>query len=163
LSLTVIPSVGATPVVSQWWGTVTWVVDGDTIRVRPLVGHGPPVAVRLNGVDAPEICQKGGRKAREVLERQLKGQQVLVYTEAHDRYGRVLARLDINGQDPAANLVRQGWAWSYQYRTGSGPYALQQRSAENRRVGMFASIAPEEPAAFRRRHGTCFSTPRAKS
>lgn len=145
----------AAPIADDWWGTVTWVVDGDTVRVRPLVGNARPVAVRLNGIDAPEICQKGGMAARDALQRQLKGQRVRVYSEAHDRYGRVLARLDLDGQDPAARLVSTGWAWAYEYRTGQGPYAAQQRRAESRNLGLFAGGSAEEPSAFRKRHGAC--------
>jgi endonuclease YncB( thermonuclease family) len=150
----------AAPIADDWWGTVTWVVDGDTVRVRPLVGNLRPVAVRLNGIDAPEICQKGGVAARDALQRQLKGQRVRVHSEAHDRYGRVLGRLDVDGQDPAARLVSLGWAWAYEYRTGHGPYAAQQRQAERLNLGLFASGLPEEPAAFRKRHGACPHPPR---
>lgn len=150
----------AAPIADDWWGTVTWVVDGDTVRVRPLVGNLRPVAVRLNGIDAPEICQKGGVAARDALQRQLKGQRVRVHSEAHDRYGRVLGRLDVDGQDPAARLVSLGWAWAYEYRTGQGPYAAQQRQAERLNLGLFASGLPEEPAAFRKRHGACPHPPR---
>lgn len=138
----------------DWWGTVTWVVDGDTVRVRPL-GGGRPVPVRLQGIDAPEICQNGGPAARDALTLQLMRQRVLVRSQARDRYGRVLARLVLNGDDPAARLVASGWAWSYQYRTGQGPYAAQQRQAEARHLGLFADGLPEEPAAFRKRHGAC--------
>jgi endonuclease YncB( thermonuclease family) len=145
----------AVPDRGDWWGTVTWVVDGDTVRVRPLDGGSRPVSVRLNGIDAPEICQDGGIAARDALQRQLQGQRVLVSSQAHDRYGRVLARLKVNGQDPAARLVALGWAWSYQYQTGQGPYATQQRQAEARHLGLFAGNPPEKPAAFRKRHGAC--------
>lgn len=144
----------AGPPAGDWWGTVTWVVDGDTVRVRPLDG-GRPVPIRLEGIDAPEICQDGGTAARDVLQRQLMRQRVLVRSNAHDRYGRVLARLDVNGEDPAARLVAGGWVWSYQYRTGQGPYAAQQRLAQARHLGLFAGGSPEEPAAFRKRHGAC--------
>lgn len=144
----------APPVGDDWWGTVTWVVDGDTVRVRPL-GSGRPVPVRLMGIDAPEICQSGGPAARDALKRQLMRQRVLVHSQAHDPYGRVLARLAVNGDDPAARLVAGGWVWSYQYRTGQGPYAVQQRQAEVQHLGLFAGGSPEDPAAFRKRHGAC--------
>jgi endonuclease YncB( thermonuclease family) len=144
----------AAPPASDWWGSVTWVVDGDTVWVRPL-GGGRPVPVRLEGIDAPEICQNGGPAARDALKRQLMRQSVLVRSQARDQYGRALARLTLNGEDPAARLVAGGWVWSYQYRTGRGPYAAQQRQAEAARLGLFAAGPPEEPAAFRERHGAC--------
>lgn len=144
----------ATPLQADWWGTVTWVVDGDTVWVRAAKG-GRPVPVRLQGIDAPEICQTGGPAARDALKRQLMRQRVRVHSQAHDAYGRVLAQLALNGQDPAAQLVASGWVWSYQYRTGQGPYAALQRQAQAQRLGLFAGGSPEEPAAFRKRHGAC--------
>ena len=144
----------AAPLAGDWWGSVTWVVDGDTVWVRPF-GGGRPVPVRLEGIDAPEICQNGGLAARDALKRQLMRQRVLVRSQAHDKYGRVLARLALNGADPAARLVADGWVWSYQYRTGRGPYAALQRQAEAARLGLFAAGVPEEPAAFRKRYGVC--------
>ena len=148
------PPLHAAPSDGDWWGTVTGVVDGDTVRVRPLVGA-RPVAVRLQGIDAPEICQNGGPAARDAVKRQLMHQRVWVHSQARDQFGRVLARLTLNGDDPAARLVADGWVWSYQYRTGQGPYAAEQRQAAARRLGLFADGLPEEPSAFRKRHGAC--------
>lgn len=145
----------AAPPMGDWWGTVTFVVDGDTVRVRPVDIGGRPVAVRLYGIDAPEICQSGGPEARDTLKRQLTGQRVLVHGQAHDRYRRLLARIEWRGEDPAASLVASGWAWAYQFRAGQGPYAAQQQQAETRRLGLFAAGRPEAPAAFRKRHGAC--------
>ena len=150
----------AAPVAGDWWGIVTWVVDGDTVRVRPLDKGGRAVPVRLHGIDAPEVCQNGGTAARDALERQLKGQLVLIHSQAHDQYGRVIARLDVNGQDPAARMVALGLAWSYQFRTGQGPYVALQRHAASQQLGVFASGPAEEPAAFRKRHGACAHPPR---
>lgn len=141
--------------VGDWWGTVTFVVDGDTVRVRPVDIGGRAVAVRLYGIDAPEICQSGGLEARDALKRQLTGQRVLVRGQAHDQHRRLLARIEWHGEDPAASLVASGWAWAYQFRTGQGPYAAQQQQAETRHLGLFVAGRPEEPGAFRKRHGAC--------
>ncbi|HSW20716.1 MAG TPA: hypothetical protein VLJ86_26060, partial [Ramlibacter sp.] len=48
---------------SAFRATVTHVTDGDTVWVRPASG-GAPIAVRLQGLDAPEICQAHGLQAR---------------------------------------------------------------------------------------------------
>lgn len=45
---------------SVWLGIVTYVIDGDTLYVRPVEG-GTTVNVRIDGIDAPEICQVGGQ------------------------------------------------------------------------------------------------------
>ena len=41
-----------------WFGVVTYVIDGDTVKVRPSNG-GKPISIRIEGINAPEICQQG--------------------------------------------------------------------------------------------------------
>ena len=62
---------------AAWFGVVTYVVDGDTVRVRPP-GGGKPVSIRLEGIDAPEICQSGGPLTREAVQSRLHWQRVAV-------------------------------------------------------------------------------------
>ena len=50
----------------DWSGFVEYVVDGDTLHVRPI-GGGSLRHVRLEGLDAPEICQPWGPQARQAL------------------------------------------------------------------------------------------------
>ncbi len=146
--------VAAQAATSKWTGTVTHVSDGDTLWVRPQRG-GPPRAVRIDGIDAPELCQVHGETARAALVGQVLGQAVQVRVRRHDDYGRVLARVSLRGQDIGAWLVGQGHAWSYRYRGKSGPYAQQEGQARARRLGLFQQGRAELPRDFRRRHGPC--------
>lgn len=150
------PSTAASPHPDQWSGVVTYVVDGDSVRVRPLQG-GKPVSVRLDGIDAPEICQTGGDMARDALKRRVLGLQVVIEGKSRDDYGRLLARIMLDGDDVGARMVNSGHAWSYRYRGSGGPYAAQQRLAESARRGIFADVkvAAVYPAAFRKQHGVC--------
>ena len=150
------PSTAAAPHRDRWLGAVTYVVDGDSVRVRPLQG-GKPVSVRLDGIDAPEICQTGGDTARDALTRRVLGRQVVIEGKSRDDYDRLLARIMLDGDDVGARMVKDGHAWSYRYRGSAGPYAAQQRLAESARRGMFADAGavPVYPAAFRKQHGTC--------
>ena len=147
----------ATSSVSDWSGKVTYVVDGDTVRVRPP-GGGKPLSVRIEGIDAPEICQAGGIASRDALMRKLLGQRVAVHGRRHDDYGRLLATITLQGEDTGRWMVAQGQAWSYRYRANAGPYASQQRRAKAARLGIFSpahGAAPVYPAQFRRQHGSC--------
>jgi endonuclease YncB( thermonuclease family) len=140
-------------------GVVTYVVDGDTVRVR-MHGVAKPVSVRIYGIDAPEICQSGGAAARDALKRRVLGQRVLVQGKVRDDYGRLVARIIWNKQDQGEWLVAQGLAWSYRYRKNAGPYALQQDYANAAALGMFArhhASAPVYPGEFRKRHGSCYA------
>ncbi len=148
---------------ATWSGTVTYVTDGDTLWVRPASGA-KPVRIRIDGVDAPEICQAYGLAAKKALAARVARQTVSVQSSSRDSFGRLLARLTITPKgkvkvkgsvDVGEWLVREGHAWSYRYRRDSGPYAEQQTAARTARKGLFATAHPEEPRDFRKRHGGC--------
>lgn len=138
-----------------WSGWVSWVMDGDTV-VLVREGQHEPVRLRIEGVDAPEICQPGGMEAREALIRLTLRKPVRVLDRGQDVYGRQIGRLSVNGVDAGGEMVRAGMAWAYSFRTGRGPYAALQRQAEKQKKGVFASKeAAMSPALFRKFNGSC--------
>jgi len=139
---------------AAWQGTVTHVTDGDTLWVRPQHG-GAPRQIRLDGIDAPEICQPHGETARAALVGRVLGQPVQVRVRRTDDYGRALAHLSLQGQDVGRWMVTQGHAWSYRYRRDAGPYAAQEAQARAQLLGLFRNSRPERPHDFRKRHGAC--------
>jgi endonuclease YncB( thermonuclease family) len=145
---------GATAATSSWLGTVTHVTDGDTLWVQPVRG-GAARKIRLDGVDAPEICQAFGETSRRLLAQHVLGQQVRVSGRRRDDYDRLLARVYRHEQDVGRWLVIQGLAWSHHYRRDTGPYARQEAQARAQRRGLFSQAAPERPRDFRQRHGNC--------
>ena len=58
-------------------GKVSYVTDGDTLWVQPDAG-GAPRKLRLDGIDAPEICQSGGEASRAMLAQRALYQRVEV-------------------------------------------------------------------------------------
>lgn len=138
--------------------TVTHITDGDTIWVRPARG-GPPLAVRIQGIDAPEICQVFGEAARDALTRRLLKRQVKVVTQAQDSYDRALGKVTLDNADVAAWLVERGYAWSDRFRTNTGPYTDEEKQARRARRGLWKADGPEEPREFRQRHGSCHREP----
>jgi micrococcal nuclease len=139
-----------------WQGVVTHVRDGDTVWVQSIHG-GQTHKVRLQGLDAPEICQAWGPQSREALHAVLQGQVVEVRGHAHDSYGRLLAQLTRQGNDVGAWMVGQGHAWSYSYQGRPGVYDAQQTHAQSLRLGLFGDARPVQPRWFRKRFGACHS------
>ena len=137
----------------SWGGRVTYVTDGDTLWVQPTRG-GKPRKIRLDGVDAPEICQAYGAAARGRLVQQVMGRSVRVVPRRHDDYGRLLARVDLQGQDVGGWMVLNGHAWSHRYRRLPGLYAPQEARARGQHLGLwqFPAVTPRR---FRQRHGPC--------
>jgi endonuclease YncB( thermonuclease family) len=140
---------------------VVRVFDGDTVWVQPAAG-GRWRKLRLDGIDAPEICQAGGLVARDALAARVLGQQVQVTERASDDYGRGIVRLESRGEDLNRWLVQAGHAWAHRWR-GSGPYVDEEEAARRERRGLFAQEAPVVPRDFRRLHGPCANPPRALS
>lgn len=134
---------------------VTRVSDGDTVWVQPDAG-GARLKLRLDGIDAPEICQTGGEASREALIALTLQRTLDVTVRAQDDYGRGLARLTFQGQDIGAEMVRTGQAWSYRWRNSLGPYLTEERLARLERRGLFSQEGALPPREFRQQHGTCF-------
>jgi endonuclease YncB( thermonuclease family) len=135
-------------------GVVTHVTDGDSIWVRPDSG-GEARDVRLQGIDAPEICQAFGVSARNALAAHALHRRVTVNSRARDKYERTLGRVSLNGEDLGAWMVARGYAWSYHFHRHTGPYGVQEERARSARLGLWADGRAIEPRQFRKQHGSC--------
>lgn len=99
------------------------VVDGDTLKVRARVWIGQEilVAVRLRGIDAPEMrarCdteREMAEAARDGLSRLIGGEAVILTSVDGGKYfGRVVADIaTAQGQDAASELLRKGLVRPY--------------------------------------------------
>ena len=139
-------------------GKVIYVSDGDTLWAQPVAG-GPPRKLRIDGIDAPELCQAGGANSRDTLAAFVLNQRVEVTILRHDDYGRGVARFVLQKIDLGAHLVSTGSAWSYRWKGDLGPYLSEEIFARQARLGLFAGDGPEPPRHFRSRHGPCRSLP----
>jgi micrococcal nuclease len=139
---------------ANFTGVVTHVTDGDTLWVRPASG-GAPRPVRIEGIDAPEICQAFGAAAREALAARVLRRQVNVRSRATDTYHRALAHVSLGDEDLGSWLVGRGYAWSYRFHNDPGPYAKQQGRAKTAGLGLWRGSSPVSPREFRKRHGMC--------
>ena len=136
-------------------GVVTRVVDGDTVWVNTSPSE-PPLKMRIQGIDAPEICQAGGVQAQNALKNEVLGQNVTIISSAHDDYGRTVGTLYWQGQDVGRWLVANGHAWVYSFRNKQGPYSDDFAQAQAARRGIFSEATAEEPRLFRKRQGSCY-------
>lgn len=126
-------------------GTVTHVIDGDTIDVQLTSG---PIRVRLNGVDTPERGQPWAVEAGHALRALVLSKQVSLEPFTQDRYDRLVADVFVGAVNVNQALVTQGHAWAYRrYLTREN---LQLCGAEAvaraARRGLWA-LKPEDRAA----------------
>ena len=142
-------------------GTVTAVLDGDSLTVTPANG-GKPIELRLAGIDAPEICQDGGAEAKAYLAELVLKQPVRVLLgnapgqpEPHAQ-GRVLGTLWKDDIEVNRRMVEEGHAWSVRIKYDRGPFVPQERMARALSRGVFkVGSAAMSPKEFRLRHGPC--------
>ncbi len=119
------------------------VIDGDTIDVGQA-------RVRLFGMDAPEMSQAGGARAKSHLIGLAGGRQVSVQPVDVDCYGRIVARVRCGDVDLSRQMVADGFAramtdWHLDY-------AVAEWRARRARRGLWAGEAGGigDPAAHRR-------------
>ena len=155
LTMSVAAAAGASPSVT---GRVVRVIDGDTIWVK-VAADTKPLKVRIQSIDAPEICQDGGPGAKKALAARVLGQSVTLDPQAQDKYLRTIAKVDYQGEDLGRWLVSSGHAWATGYFQSAGPYAADQKNAQAARRGIFRTGSPEQPKDFRKRYGSCFAKP----
>lgn len=125
------------------------VIDADTWDVGSR-------RVRLHGIDAPELDQTcrdpGGRVwgcglwARAEAARRYDGRRAECQSVDTDRYGRIVARCAVNGEDAGRFLVSQGIAFAY--RRYSMDYDLDEKGAAIAGRGVHRAQL-QSPAEFR--------------
>lgn len=136
---------------------VVRVADGDTIEIVPT-GQRDRLRVRLEGVDAPELGEVFSRDAQAFLRRLLFDQRVRVAGRDVDRYGRLVARIDVGGRDASRALLEEGLACQ-RFAVDDGLAAAQAQARASGR-GFWAAAA-SKPQCVARTTGR--EAPRAPS
>jgi len=137
---------------AQQAGTVDYVVDGDTLIVSTDTHE--RITVRLANIDAPELGQAWGKKSKRALAKIASGQRVVLSTEGHDRYGRVIASVSTrDGTDLSTAQVKDGMAWAYRAYLTNTSFIELEATARARHLGLWASGRAVEPDIWRRRKG----------
>ncbi|HEX6008376.1 MAG TPA: thermonuclease family protein [Burkholderiales bacterium] len=130
------------------------VQDGDTLTV--LIDR-RQVRVRLVEIDAPELGQPFGTRAKQSLSELCYGRRAELDIRGRDRYGRTLAQVSCGGKDANAEQVVRGLAWTYvRYVTPDSPLHALEREARAARRGLWGDPQPIPPWNWRRngRHST---------
>jgi endonuclease YncB( thermonuclease family) len=116
-------------------GTVTGVIDGDTIKVQLATG---PVTVRLANIDAPEPIQPGGGAATRALHGRLLTRDVSLRSVTRDDEDRLVAVVYLDNENINAWMVKQGHAWAYRGHTREPDYCVWENAARSLRRGLWA-------------------------
>jgi endonuclease YncB( thermonuclease family) len=80
--------------------------DGDTIVV---LRDSHPIAVRLRGIDCPEVGEGSGSKAKQYAVERIEGKNVKLKTYGKDKFGRTIGDIFLeNGKLFNQELVLSG-------------------------------------------------------
>ena len=109
------------------------IIDGDTIEIAGQ-------RIRLNGIDAPEsrqTCMAEGVTwaATDALSEFIGEAAVRCEDHGSDRYGRMIGRCYVQGEDIEAWMVLNGWALAY--RRFSTEYVDEALTAREARRGLW--------------------------
>lgn len=121
---------------AQISGYVISIADGDTLTL--LTADKERVKVRLAEIDTPEKKQPYGQRAKQELASLTFNQTAQISVIDTDRYGRVVGRVIVNGQDVNAELVRRGAAWVYRDYLQRTDLLPMEAEARRLRKGLWA-------------------------
>jgi micrococcal nuclease len=131
-------------------GTVSRVVDGDTVDVRLTTGR--TERVRLIGIDTPERGDCDAAKATDYERSLAQGRATVLQgdpTQAkRDRYGRLLAYVWIGGRDLGYQQIARGLAKVYVYDRPFqrlAAYQQAERTGKTRSDGIWQACSSRTP------------------
>lgn len=143
---------GSLPAQDVIVGTVTKVIDGDTIDVQLTSG---PIRVRLHGVDTPERGQPWEDESTAWLKKQVMGREVAIEPYEQDRYERMVGTVYLGDTNINQELVRLGHGWAYRryLRKADAIFCAEEAEARLARRGLWSLPNSERvaPWEWRRR------------
>ncbi|MEA3442381.1 MAG: thermonuclease family protein [Chloroflexota bacterium] len=116
---------------------VTRVIDGDTIEIEG--GY----RVRYIGIDTPEKGEPYYWEALKANQELVEGKRIRLEGEVEDKdkYGRLLRYIWVDGTMVNAELVRQGYAYSYSYPPNlkyQAHFLQMEREAREQGLGLWS-------------------------
>ncbi|TNH35608.1 thermonuclease family protein [Campylobacter helveticus] len=119
------------------------VIDGDTLDILSARGK---ERVRIYGIDAPELKQEFGHKVKTYLQGLILNQKLTINYKNKDKYGRIVACVELGEKDIGKHLVSEGYAWAYWGKSYEG----EQMKARESKKGLWQSKNPIEPFRWRK-------------
>ncbi len=135
-------------------GRVVGIADGDTLTL--LDATNTQYKIRLAGIDSPEKGQPFGQVCKQSLSDLAYDRVAAVESSKLDRYGRVIGKVLVNGQDVNLEQVRRGCGWHYkkyqneQILDDRLSYNSAEESAKSRNVGLWTDHEPVPPWEWRK-------------
>ncbi len=148
LMLAGLASLDALAVEHEFKAKVVAVIDGDTVRIEH---DGQGEIVCLLNIDAPELAQPYGERAKDYCKQLCLGDQVRVVWEQRDQQGAKLATIhEEDGFNVNFEMIKAGMAWDA--LTHDRVFADLEADARRAKRGLWADRHPTPPWEFRKKH-----------
>ena len=125
---------------------VTKIADGDTFSCKDKYHNF--IKVRIADIDAPEIGQFYGNKAKKALNRLIYRKNVHLTDERFDKYGRIVATVYVGNTNVNLEMIEKGFAWHYDRYSNNIQYMNAQHKAQQQKRGLWKDkeiiIKPED-------------------
>jgi len=120
--------------------TVYRIADGDT-----FILEANKQAVRLFGIDAPEMGNCYGPESYSRLSELLKKKQVQLKEPLVDKFGRIVALVYVDGKLINETMIKEGYA-AYRSEPGSGKEVMKaaHEIAKSQKIGIYSSVCTDE-------------------
>ena len=113
----------------------------DTITVLTTDNH--QIKIRLAEIDAPELSQPYGKKAKQRLSLMVFGKDVSITPMTIDQYRRTVARVYQGTTDINLAMVQTGAAWAYRKYLTDTAFLKAEAEARKARTGLWA-LQPDQ-------------------
>ena len=123
------------------------VVDGDSITVKVDQTN---YRIRLAEIDAPEMAQPWGKESKSALREKLQDKEVALEVIDADRYGRLVARVFLNGRQINREMVEEGHAWVYLEYLRDDSLLKPEATAKRKKIGLWGFEGAIPPWEWRK-------------
>lgn len=125
--------------------------DGDTLTLLVETPDGKRQAkIRLDAIDAPEIGQPFGNRAKRELSGMVFGKDCEVESKGQDRYGRTIGRVTVAGKSVNVAMLEAGMAWHFKKFDQRADLAERETRARAAGVGLWKDDAAIPPWHWRK-------------
>jgi endonuclease YncB( thermonuclease family) len=131
-------------------GKVVQVFDGDTLTLEEPKKK--QLKLRLFGIDAPEIHQPFGKKAKEALADKVSGKTVRVEIMEMGRTGHAIGKVFFDRRHINMEMVKEGFAWDEVHFDKGREYVNAEIEAKSKGRGLWADAKAIPPWEFRRQN-----------
>ena len=122
------------------------ITDSDTLKV--LTAENEQIKIRLSEIDTPERKQPWGSRAKQALSDLTFSKTVTVIPVTTDRYGRLVAHIEVDGISVSHELVRTGNAWVYRRYMKDESLLDLEAAANEQKLGLWGLPEAEQMAPW---------------